>query len=110
MFPQNPMLVFDLLAERRILAAIEAGELDDLPGTGRPVEFDDELFVSPEQRMVNRILKNAGMVPADVSMRQAIARLRREIRGLPEGNGVGERKRQELVYLLLKSDEERWRD
>ena len=71
------MSIFDLLAEQRIADAIRRGELDDLPGAGRPLEFDDEPFVSGERRMVNRILKNAGFVPPEVRTLNEIAELER---------------------------------
>lgn len=101
------MLIFEILAEKRIREAIDNGEMDDLPGAGQPIEFDDELFVSPEQRMVNHILKRAGMVPSDISMRQAISKLRDEIRRLPPDDEQTESRRRELTYLLVKAAEER---
>jgi hypothetical protein len=35
------MLFLDLIAERRLEEAIRAGELDDLPGAGKPLALDD---------------------------------------------------------------------
>lgn len=87
------MLIFEILAEKRIREAIDNGEMDDLPGAG--------------QRMVNHILKRAGMVPSDVSMRQAIGKLRDEIRRLPPDDEQTESRRRELTYLLVKAAEER---
>ena len=100
---------FELLAERRIREAIENGDMNGLPGAGQPLVFTDEPFVLPEQRMVNHILKRAGLVPSDVSMRRAIADLREEIRRIPQDDAQAESKRRELAYLLLKTDEERLR-
>ena len=54
------MLVLELLAEKKIAEAVERGELDDLPGAGRPLALDDDALVPEELRMANRILKNAG--------------------------------------------------
>jgi hypothetical protein len=54
------------LAERRIEEAIARGELDDLPGAGRPLELDDDRLVPEELRLAYRILKNAGYVPPEV--------------------------------------------
>ena len=99
----------DYMAERRIREAIENGDMNGLPGSGEPLVFADEAFVSPEQRMVNHILKRAGLVPADVSMRRAIADLRAEIRCLPQDDAQAADKRRELAYLLLKTDEARLR-
>lgn len=71
--------IFDILAEQRIADAIRRGDFDRLPGAGRPLVFDDEPFQSPEQRMANRILKNAGFVPQEVLLRREIAALRGQL-------------------------------
>jgi hypothetical protein len=53
--------MLELLVERRIEEAISRGELDDLPGAGRPLELDDIDPLLPEElRLAYRILKNAG--------------------------------------------------
>ena len=64
---------FDLaaIAEERIQAAIRRGELDNLPGAGKPLPLDDDLLVPPEARIANRILKNAGLVPQVEGQRAA---------------------------------------
>jgi hypothetical protein len=98
------MSILDLLAEQRIADAIRRGELDHLPGAGRPLEFDDEPFVSGEQRMVNRILKNAGVAPPEIGLRRELAALRAELAGLAEGEGGRRaelRRRIALVVLQL---------
>ena len=76
--------VFDLLAEQRILEAVRNGDFDHLPGAGRPLVFEDEPFVSPEQRMANHILRNAGFAPPEIGLRREIARLRAEVVRLRE--------------------------
>ncbi|HJW25498.1 MAG TPA: DUF1992 domain-containing protein [Rhodocyclaceae bacterium] len=96
--------LFEILAEQRITDAIRRGDLDHLPGAGKPLEFDDDPFVSPEQRMVNRILKNAGFTPAEILLRKEITALRREIEALPPGEKRTALKR-ELALLLLKLSE-----
>jgi hypothetical protein len=58
--------MLDFIAERVIQEAIARGELDDLPGTGRPLELDDDALVPEELRLAYRILKNAGYVPEEV--------------------------------------------
>ncbi|MBN9460103.1 MAG: DUF1992 domain-containing protein [Burkholderiales bacterium] len=54
------------LVERRIEEARRQGAFDDLPGSGRPLELDDDRLVPEELRMAYRILKNAGLVPPEV--------------------------------------------
>ncbi len=74
-----PPSVFDILAEQRIAEAIRRGEFDNLPGAGCPLHLDDEPLVSPEQRMANRILKNAGFAPPEIMLRREIAVLRGQL-------------------------------
>ena len=73
------------LAEKAIEDAIARGELDDLPGAGRPLELDDDALVHEELRLAYRILKNAGYVPAEAAAPHGIAQLealvRRELCG-----------------------------
>ena len=92
--------ILDILAEQRITDAQQRGELDDLPGAGKPLVIDDEPFASPEERMVNKILKNAGCVPEGVMLRKEIATLRQAIDALPDGE---ERQalRRELVLRMI---------
>ena len=79
------MLNFDAIAERRILQAIARGELDDLPGAGKPLALDDDALVPAETRMAHRILKNAGFVPLEILERKEIMRLEAMLPGLDAG-------------------------
>jgi hypothetical protein len=71
--------MFEFLAERRIGEAVANGELDDLPGAGKPLELDDDALVPEELRMAHRILRNAGYAPEEVRT-PALLRLRIEAR------------------------------
>ena len=66
--------MLDFIAEQRIAEAIANGDLDDLPGAGKPLELDDDSHVPEELRVAYRILKNAGFVPPEIeSLRDAKA-------------------------------------
>jgi hypothetical protein len=56
-------MTLQLIAERRIAEAAVQGEFDDLPGAGKPLDLAEDPLVPEEQRMANRILKNAGFAP-----------------------------------------------
>jgi hypothetical protein len=64
------MSLLDLLADRKIAAALDAGELDDLPGAGRPLDLDDDPLVPEHLRVAYRILRNAGFVPPELADRR----------------------------------------
>lgn len=67
------MWLLDQLAEERIAQARDRGELDDLPGQGRPLAMDDDALVPAELRPAYRLLKNAGFLPEDARLRGEIA-------------------------------------
>jgi DnaJ-like protein len=69
------LFAFDAIAERRILQAIARGELDGLPGVGKPLALDEDALVPAEARVAHRILKNAGFVPLEILERREIAQL-----------------------------------
>lgn len=71
--------MLELLAERKIEEAIARGELDDLPGAGRPLDLEDDALVPEDLRVAYRILKNAGYVPPEVQTLNQIAELERYI-------------------------------
>ncbi|AWI79304.1 MAG: DUF1992 domain-containing protein [Betaproteobacteria bacterium HGW-Betaproteobacteria-13] len=95
------MSIFEILAEQRIADAIRRGELDNLPGAGRPLVFDDELFLSGEQRMINRVLKNAGFTPPEVRLRKELADLREALARHPDDERR-ELLQRELNMVLLR--------
>jgi len=64
------LALFDRLAESRIEEAVARGDLDDLPGAGRPLDLDDAALVPEDVRAVLRVMKNAGLVPPEITDRR----------------------------------------
>lgn len=64
------MWLFDQWAEKHILEAQRKGELDRLPGEGKPLELDDDSNVPAELRAGYRLLKNAGYLPPELQQRK----------------------------------------
>jgi hypothetical protein len=72
--------MMEFLVEQRIAEAIARGELDDLPGAGRPLDLDDDAHVPEEMRLAYRILKNAGYAPREVgALNEKLMRLKAKI-------------------------------
>ena len=69
--------MLDFLAEQKIAEAVSRGELEGLPGEGRPLELDDDKLILEDLRLAYRILKNAGFVPPEVEALNEIADLER---------------------------------
>ncbi|SMF98457.1 DnaJ family domain-containing protein [Burkholderia singularis] len=78
------MKLLDALVEQRIAAAVARGAFDGLPGSGLPMELDDDLLVPEEVRVANRILKNAGFVPPAVEQLRALRNLQDELRAVSD--------------------------
>ncbi len=66
------MSLLDDLAEAHIQAAMERGELDNLPGAGRPLVLDDDRHVPEALRAAYRLLKNSGHLPPELDLRREI--------------------------------------
>ncbi len=67
------------LVEEQIRKAIEAGEFDNLPGKGKPLDLSEWERTPETLRMSYSILKSAGIPPAEVTARSDIAALKQRI-------------------------------
>lgn len=97
------MSLLDLLADQKIAAAIEAGELDDLPGAGKPLDLDDAPLVPEDVRVAWRMLKNAGFVPPELVERRERVALARLIATIDDD---GERRRAAARLAWLEARRE----
>ncbi len=95
------MGLLDKIAEAQIREAIERGDLDDLPGAGKPLVLDDDPFVPEELRMAYKVLKNAGYVPEEVRLRKSIGDLQRALAGLEGEDYIRAAKRLNLLRVRL---------
>ncbi|RTR06920.1 DnaJ family domain-containing protein [Halomonas nitroreducens] len=94
------MSLVDQLAEAHIRKALDSGELDRLPGRGRPLELDDDSLVPEELRAGYRLLKNAGFLPPELELVREIREVESLIARLDHGE---ERKRACARLNLLRS-------
>jgi hypothetical protein len=60
------MHALELIAERRIDEAAARGELQGLPGEGRPLDLYEDPLIPAEMKMARRILRNAEVSLAEV--------------------------------------------
>ena len=70
--------MLQLIAERKIAAAIEQGAFDDLSLKGRPLNLSFDPLEPPERRLANTVLKNAGVAPIEISLHRELTEVRRE--------------------------------
>ena len=89
----------DKIAETHIANAIARGELDNLPGQGKPLVLDDNSMLPEEMRAGYRILKNAGVIPPELVQRLEINKLELSLQSL---DCEVEKQQQYLKLSLLK--------
>jgi len=95
------MLLFELVAEQKLEEAARAGEFDNLPGAGKPLDLGDDALVAPELRMAHRVLKNAGLLPPEVELRREITEVHALVATLDD-NAARRQALSRLALLELK--------
>ncbi len=99
------MHFLELIAERKIAEAEAAGALRDLPGSGAPLDLDDDPLIPEDLRMAYRILRNAGLVPEEVTMLREIGQLESLVRSSESsGSDVDRHALRRLHLLAMKLD------
>jgi Domain of unknown function (DUF1992) len=92
--------MLDFLVEQKLLEAVSRGELDNLPGAGRPLDLEDDPLVPEDLRVAYRILKNAGYVPPEVEALNDISQLERLVL---EGTDDAARSKAARKLALLRT-------
>jgi hypothetical protein len=78
------MRFLQLIAERKIQEAIRNGELDNLPGKGKPLVLEDDSGVPEDLRLAYKILKNADCLPPEMQLKKEIVTLREMLSSLED--------------------------
>ena len=97
------MLILEQLAENRIIDAIAHGEFNDLPGSGKPLEMEDLSLVPEEIRMAYKVLKNAGMMPPELELKNEVTQLHRSLETETD-DAKRQRSLRRLQYLYISLD------
>ncbi len=75
-----------IVAERKIKEAIDAGEFDNVPGMGEPVDLSVDPFTPVHLRIANKVLKNARALPEWLQLEKEI---QQETAAVPTGRERG---------------------
>ncbi len=92
---------FQKIIEERIKRAQRKGEFDNLPGTGEPLNFEDDYFVREDLRLAFKILKNADCVPPEIELKKEISQLETMMSKM-EGSAEKYKLLKKLNYLIMK--------
>lgn len=94
---------FEALVEQRIKHAQRQGQFDNLPGHGRPLNFEDA-HVPEDLRLAHKVLKNAGFLPPAIELKKKISHTRDLMAPLDEASPEKAKLGKKLNYLLAKLD------
>ena len=94
------------IAERKILAALEAGELTSEKWKNKPLPLEDDRFVPDDLKMAYKILKNSGYLPPEIETRKEIKRIE-DLIACTEDEHVRLKQMKKLSLLLLKLEAKR---
>ena len=83
--------------EQAILDSIARGDPDRLSNKGKPIDLSDWERTPEHLRMGNTVLKNAGIKPHEIELKDQISTLKMAIAGLDK-----ERDKEERIALVNK--------
>ena len=75
---------FEKIVEERIKQAQKNGEFDNLPGSGKPLLFENDGWVSGELSLAYKILKNADCLPPELELKKEITKTEEILSGMEE--------------------------
>ena len=92
---------FEKIVEERIRKAQKRGDFENLPGSGKPLTFQDGCFVPEELRLAYKILKNADWIPPEIELKNQIKQTEDLLAGMEE---TSEKYRllKKLNFLIMK--------
>ena len=100
------MDILAVIAEQKILQAMQERDLSDSKYKYKPLPLEDDSFVPDDLKMAYKILKNSGFLPPEIEERKEVKRLEDLITSTSD---EGERLRQmkKLDVLLMKINAKR---
>jgi hypothetical protein len=66
------MTDWESLADEEIRKAIQAGQMANLPGEGKPLQLEDDPHTPPHLRLAYKLLRDNGLAPAWIMLGQEL--------------------------------------
>lgn len=92
---------FEKIVEERIKKAQQEGEFDNLEGTHKPLNLEDQ-NIPEEFRLAHKILKNAGFLPPELELRKNIRQTEDLLQAADIDSPERIKIRKKLNYLVTK--------
>ena len=97
----NIFTIFDKIADERIREAMDRGEFENLPGSGKPLELEDDSHLPADLRLAYKILKNADCLPPELELRKEIQNTEALLAGIQDTQEKYKQMKK-LNYLMMK--------
>ena len=78
------MFAFQKIIEKRIQDAHKNGDFDDLPGKGKPIDFEDDSHIPEDLRLTYKILRNADCLPPELQLKKEIRTMEDMLDDIPD--------------------------
>jgi hypothetical protein len=101
MSKKNVLAALERVAEKRINEAIQRGEFDNLPGSGKPLNLKDDRQIPDDLRLAYKILRNADCLPPELELKKEI-RTAEELLSSLTDESVKYRQIKKINYLIMK--------
>ena len=101
MSTKNVLAALERVAEKRINEAIQRGEFDNLPGSGEPLNLEDDRQIPDDLRLAYKVLRNADCLPPELELKKEI-RTAEELLGSLNDESAKYRQIKKINYLIMK--------
>ena len=92
---------FYKIIEERIRAAQKKGVFENLEGSGKPLNLEDDRHIPEDLRLAHKILKNADCLPPEIELKKEIVRTEDLLSGMKD-TAQKHRTLKKLNYLIMK--------
>ena len=92
---------FHRIIEERIRRAQEKGVFENLEGSGKPLNLEDDRHIAEDLRLAHKILKNADCLPPEIELKKEIERTEDLLSGMQD-TAKKHRTLKKLNYLIMK--------
>jgi hypothetical protein len=101
MSTRHVFAALERIAEERIREAVQRGEFQNLPGSGKPLELEDDQHIPADLRLAYKVLSNANCLPPELELKREI-RTAEELLGGMKDEGEKYRQIKKINYLIMK--------
>lgn len=101
MSKKNVLAALERVAEKRISEAIQRGEFDNLPGSGEPLNLEDDRQIPDDLRLAYKVLRNADCLPPELELKKEIRTAEGLLSALKD-ESAKYRQIKKINYLIMK--------